>query len=178
MTDQAAAIDIGQPAVISDDLEDATLVAEVRAGNAAAFEPLMRRHNRRMFRTARSLVRDDDEAEDIVQEAYVRAWLRLADLTRSAGFTAWVARIALNEARMRLRRSRRVGYPDDEGLDMAATDQSPHSATGADPEALAGRTRMRSNSAVRAATVSWRMFWRVCMANPSGVRSGGFSRIL
>lgn len=144
MTEQAAAVDIGQSAAVSGELDDAALVAEVRAGNATAFERLMRRHNRRMFRTARSLVRDDDEAEDIVQEAYVRAWLRLADLTRPAGFAAWVARITLNEARMRLRRSRRVDYLDDEALDMAATHESPHCVTGANPETLAGRTEMRT----------------------------------
>lgn len=123
--------------------DDAALVAQVRGGDLHAFELLMRRHNRRMFRMARSLVRDDDEAEDIVQEAYVRAWRRLAELTRPAGFAAWVARITINEARMRLRRSRRVTLIDDEEeLEMAASDDGSRSAAG--PEQLAGRAQLRA----------------------------------
>lgn len=123
--------------------DDAALVAQVRAGDVCAFEQLMRRHNRRMFRTARSFVRDDDEAEDIVQEAYVRAWLRLAELTRPAGFAAWVARITVNEARMRLRRSRRMtSIGDEEELDMAAPDDGARSS--ASPELLAGRAQLRA----------------------------------
>lgn len=131
----------GTPA--ADVPDDAALVARVRAGDVCAFEQLMRRHNRRMFRTARSLVRDDDEAEDIVQEAYVRAWLRLAELTRPAGFAAWVARITVNEARMRLRRSRRMTLIDnEEELEMAARDDGAGATPG--PELLAGRAQLRA----------------------------------
>ncbi|MFA7593399.1 MAG: RNA polymerase sigma factor [Thiohalobacteraceae bacterium] len=130
------------PAVAADVPDDATLVAQVRGGDLHAFELLMRRHNRRMFRTARSVVRDADEAEDIVQEAYVRAWLRLAELTRPAGFAAWVARITVNEAYMRLRRSRRLTLVgDEEQLEMATSDDGARSTPG--PEQLAGRAQLR-----------------------------------
>lgn len=58
-----------------------------------------------------------------MQKTYVRAWLRPAELTRPAGFAAWVARITVNEARMRLRRSRRMTLIDnEEELEMAARD--------------------------------------------------------
>lgn len=130
-------------AAAADVPDDAALVAQVRAGDVCAFEQLMRRHNRRMFRTARSFVRDDDEAEDIVQEAYVRAWLRLAELNRPAGFAAWVARITVNEARMRLRRSRRMTLIDnEEELEMAVRNDPTHATTS--PELLAGRAQLRA----------------------------------
>lgn len=149
MTIQAAAPDVAQPVAqpvaSTDALDDAALVARVRSGDTHAFELLMRRHNRRMFRIARSLMRDDDEAEDIVQEAYVRAWLRLDDLTRPAGFAAWMARITLNEGRMRLRSRRRIDRIDDqEELDMAASEQSVRAAADNGPEALASRTQTRT----------------------------------
>src|SRR4051794_41708481 len=59
---------------------DAELAARAAGGDRSAFELIMRRHNRRLFRLARSLVRSDEEAEDVLQEAYVRAFARLSDL--------------------------------------------------------------------------------------------------
>lgn len=82
---------------------DEHLVAQVRGGDTAAFELIMRRHNRRLFRIARGILRDDGEAEDCVQEAYVRAWFALAQFRGPAGFSGWLCRIATNEALMRRR---------------------------------------------------------------------------
>jgi RNA polymerase sigma-70 factor (ECF subfamily) len=72
-----------------------------------AFEALMRQHNRRMFRTARAILRDDAEAEDALQEAYIQAYRSLAGFRADASFSTWLARIVVNEALMRLRKSSR-----------------------------------------------------------------------
>lgn len=83
---------------------DEHLVAKVRGGDTTAFELVMRRYNRRLFRIARGILRDDGEAEDCVQEAYVRAWFAMAQFRGPAGFAGWLCRIATNEALMRRRR--------------------------------------------------------------------------
>ena len=71
-----------------------TCVARVRTGDTALFELVMRRYNRLLFRLARGIVRDDDEARDVVQAAYVRAYYHLDQFRGPAGFKAWLARIA------------------------------------------------------------------------------------
>jgi len=83
---------------------DEHLVAQIRCGDTAAFELVMRRYNRRLFRIARGILRDDGEAEDCVQETYVRAWFAMAQFRGPAGFAGWLCRIATNEALMRRRR--------------------------------------------------------------------------
>lgn len=90
------------------ELSDCGLVERVRAGDAAAFELIMRRHNRRLFRVARSVLRNAAEAEDVVQETYVRAFARLDEFRGPDGFPAWLARIAYNEALGRVRGAERV----------------------------------------------------------------------
>src|SRR5829696_10303312 len=87
---------------------DAELAARARRGDSPAFELIMRRHNRRLFRLARSLVRSDAEAEDVLQEAYVRAYARLGELADGQALLAWLARIVANEALGRLRAAARV----------------------------------------------------------------------
>src|ERR687883_2155302 len=87
---------------------DAELAARAAAGDRSAFELIMRRHNRRLFRLARSLVRSDEEAEDVLQEAYLRAYARLRDLVSGEALAAWLARIVANEALGRLRAAARV----------------------------------------------------------------------
>src|SRR4051794_41794488 len=71
---------------------DAELAARAAGGDRSAFELIMRRYNRRLFRLARSLVRSDEEAEDVLQEAYVRAFARLRDLASGGALAAWLAR--------------------------------------------------------------------------------------
>lgn len=83
---------------------DAELVALARQSDEGAVRGLVQRHNRRLFRVARSVVRDDAEAEDIVQETYVRAFTRLSSFRNESLFSTWLTRIALNEALGRLRR--------------------------------------------------------------------------
>jgi RNA polymerase sigma-70 factor, ECF subfamily len=92
----------------ADVLSDEEVVERVRAGETAWFEVLMRRYNRRLFRVSRSILGDDAEAEDVMQEAYVRAYMHLDQFDGRAKFATWLTRIAVHEALARLRRRRRV----------------------------------------------------------------------
>ena len=89
-------------------LSDEEVVRRVRAGEAALFEVLMRRHNQRLYRTARAIVRDEAEAEDVMQQAYVNAYTHLGQFTGRARFATWLTRIAMYEALGRIRRRARV----------------------------------------------------------------------
>jgi RNA polymerase sigma-70 factor, ECF subfamily len=128
-------------------LSDPDLVERVRAGDAAAFELIMRRHNRRLFRLARSVLRNGAEAEDVVQETYVRAFAKLNDFRGPDGFSAWLARIAYHEALGRVRGwDRVVSLHDyvsesdgDDEIRRVETMTSPHP----DPERLTGHGELR-----------------------------------
>jgi RNA polymerase sigma-70 factor, ECF subfamily len=85
------------------DLSDEVLVDRARAHDAAAFELLMRRHNQRVYRVVRSLLRESGEIEDVMQQAYVQAFLHLDQFEGDARWSTWVCRIAVNEALARLR---------------------------------------------------------------------------
>ncbi len=85
-------------------LSDIDLVRLVAAGDQRAFELLMRRHNRMLFRAARAILKDDSEAEDALQEAYLSAYRALAGFRGEAQVSTWLARIAINEALGRRRR--------------------------------------------------------------------------
>ncbi len=96
-----------QKAVFSAPLDassDAELVDLAIAGNDAAFSQIMRRHNRLLFRTARSILKNDDDTQDALQEAYLRAWRALASFRSDARLSTWLVRIVVNEALGRLRR--------------------------------------------------------------------------
>ena len=85
---------------------EADLVAGARQGEEAAVRAIIRHNNRRLFRVARAIVRDDSEAEDVVQESYVRAFTRLGDFRGESSLSTWLTRIVINEAYGRLRRRR------------------------------------------------------------------------
>jgi len=87
-------------------LNDVELVRMARQRDGAAFRVIMQRSNRRLYRIARAVVHDDSEAEDVVQEAYVRAFTSLADFRGDSSLSTWLSRIVLNEALGRLRRRR------------------------------------------------------------------------
>jgi RNA polymerase sigma-70 factor (ECF subfamily) len=84
---------------------DEALVGRVLAGDLRALEALMRRYNRTLYRTARAILRDDAEAEDAVQEAYLRAYRALETFRGESKFSTWLIRIAANEALMRRRKN-------------------------------------------------------------------------
>ena len=82
---------------------DERLVERARAGDSAVFELLMRRHNQRVYRVVRSVLRDTDDIEDVMQQAYVQAFLHLDQFGGNARWSTWLCRIAINEALARLR---------------------------------------------------------------------------
>jgi RNA polymerase sigma-70 factor (ECF subfamily) len=90
----------------TDLLTDEELVGRVRQRDEAAVRAITTRYNRRLFRVARSILRDDSEAEDVVQETYVRAFIGLDTFRGDAAFGTWISRIAMNEALGRLRKRR------------------------------------------------------------------------
>lgn len=94
---------------------DEEVVARVLDGDTAAFEIIMRRYNQRLYRAARAILRNDAEAEDVMQDAYVRAYQHLNQFAGRAKFSTWLTRIAVHEALARVRRNARY-----ESLDSAA----------------------------------------------------------
>jgi RNA polymerase sigma-70 factor (ECF subfamily) len=85
-------------------LSDTELATRAAQGDALAFQQIMRRHNRLLFRTGRSILKNDDEAQDALQEAYLQAWRSLATFRAEARLSTWLVRIVANEALGRLRR--------------------------------------------------------------------------
>src|SRR5687768_16360345 len=86
---------------------DSELAIRVAAGEPAAFEVLMRRRNRALFRTARAILRDDAEAEDALQEAYLQAYRAIGNFRGESKLSTWLARIVANQALMRARKRAR-----------------------------------------------------------------------
>jgi RNA polymerase sigma-70 factor, ECF subfamily len=114
------------------DLPDDRLVELACAQDLNAFETLMRRHNRRLFRVTRSVLRNNESAEDAVQETYLRAFTRLGTYRPVGKFSAWLTRVALNEALMMRRRVRgdTVSLDDmQENGSLPAETASPDAAT-------------------------------------------------
>lgn len=89
------------------DTSDADLVQGILGGDRTAFELLMRRYNRPLYRTARSILKDDAEAEDVLQEAYLLAYRGLSKFRSEASLSTWLTRIVVNEAIARSRKSAR-----------------------------------------------------------------------
>lgn len=110
-----------------DDCSDAELVTRVLAGDVSAFAVLMRRHNRRLFRVVRAMVRDDAAAEDVCQEAWLRAYRHLRDLQQAAKFSTWLARIGWRFALARVEQHAGVVSLDERDL-------APRDAGTAEPE--------------------------------------------
>jgi RNA polymerase sigma-70 factor (ECF subfamily) len=90
-------------------LTDEEIVDRVVRGDRALFELLMRRHNQRIYRTIRSVLRDEAEVEDAMQQAYVDAYAHLGSFAKKARFSTWLTRIALHEALARKRRAKPEG---------------------------------------------------------------------
>jgi RNA polymerase sigma-70 factor (ECF subfamily) len=106
-------------------LPDSEIVRRVRAGERALFEVLMRRHNQRIYRAARAVVKDETEVEDVMQQAYINAFTHLDQFEERSEFSTWLTRIALNEAfarRQKMRRAESVSRNvDDEGRALMET---------------------------------------------------------
>jgi RNA polymerase sigma-70 factor (ECF subfamily) len=127
------------------DLE-AELVAAARAGEEAAIRQLTQLHNQRLFRVARAITADDAEAEDVVQEAYLRAFTRLDAFRGEAAIGTWLTRIVINEARGRLRRRRptvELSHMDEADTRAGADVIAFPGLRPSDPEADAARSQIR-----------------------------------
>jgi RNA polymerase sigma-70 factor (ECF subfamily) len=130
-----------------DALGDWALVERARNRDGSAVRLIMQRHNRRLYRVARSVLNDDAEAEDVVQEAYVRAFTHLDSFRGEAQLSTWLTRIALNEALGRLRRRRvtvtlkDIDTINDQG--EARVIYLPSARQDSDPEATAARAEVR-----------------------------------
>ena len=126
-----ASLESSGTAVVPSSLTDAEIVRRVRAGDRALFEILMRRHNQRVYRATRAIVKDERDVEDVMQQAYVDAYLHLDQFKGQAQFATWLTRIAVNRA---IRR----GHGDRRQLELVTSDsevafeRTP--AKGIDPE--------------------------------------------
>ena len=114
---------------------DTELITRILAGDMRALEELMRLYNRTLYRTARAILRDDADAQDAVQEAYLQAYKALSSFRGDARLSTWLVRITANEALMR-RRRRAPPAPDDSNPESVADDAG-------DPELDAQRSEMR-----------------------------------
>jgi RNA polymerase sigma-70 factor (ECF subfamily) len=114
------------------------LLAGARAGDETAIRVLIKANNQRLFRVARAVLRDDAEAEDVVQATYVKAFTKLNSFRGGSAFSTWLTRIALNEAFGRKRRQRPT-------LDITTMEDTAEviAFPGASPEAEAGRHQLR-----------------------------------
>ena len=117
----AAAKRVTEPSPAIGDLPDLLLVERARSKEPRALEALMRRYNRRLFRIARSILRDNDSSEDAVQEAHLRALANLDRYEPTGKFGAWLARLAFNEALMIRRRARTDSVPAEEATNSLLT---------------------------------------------------------
>ncbi len=134
----------------SEEISDEAVITRVRAGEPDLFEIIMRRYNQRLYRVARSIVRNEAEAEDVVQDAYVRAYTHLAQYAGEAKFSTWLTRIAVNEG---LRRLRKRGRFDDIRW-MAST--VPLAAEGTDRDASDREVRHIMESAIEGLPAAYR----------------------
>lgn len=129
-----------------DAMTDEALVTLARRRDEAAIRTLTTRYNQRLFRIARGILRDDVDAEDVVQEAYVRAFTQLDSFRGDSSFGTWLIRIAMNEAMGRVRRRRPT-------VDFSAGDESaltahiltfPDASRSRDPETTVAHDQIRA----------------------------------
>jgi RNA polymerase sigma-70 factor (ECF subfamily) len=116
--DSPAARSLAPPEGLAAALPDGDLVARVRAGERALFEILMRRHNQRLYRTARAIVQDEVEVEDVLQQAYLNAFAHLDQFEARSQLSTWLTRIVIKAAARR--RSSQCGPATRDGESSAA----------------------------------------------------------
>jgi RNA polymerase sigma-70 factor, ECF subfamily len=140
-----------------DAASDTELAMLAAAGNDQAFAQIMRRHNRLLFRTARSILKNDDETQDALQEAYLNAWRALASFREDAKLSTWLVRIVANEALGRLRRRGaqvmplHAAVPTEEEGDTAETSMPANPDE--QPESTAMRAQVRRQIEARIDTL-------------------------
>jgi RNA polymerase sigma-70 factor, ECF subfamily len=125
----------------SESLTDEEVVNRVRAGETALYEVIMRRYNQRLYRVARAILHSDVEAEDVMQDAYVRAFTHLGQFAARAPFSSWLTRIAVNEALARRRSSKQHQEVDVTEFDGEISMQDLYKSP--DPEQNASSAQLR-----------------------------------
>jgi RNA polymerase sigma-70 factor, ECF subfamily len=133
--------------------EDAPLVRAAKNGDISAFEELVKKYERKLFRIARNVMQNTEDAEDVVQTAFLKAYQHLTQFQENAKFSTWLIRIALNESFMGIRKKRSMreqSLEEDfnaagDGSDLAARNPIPVDVTdwAPDPESLYGATELR-----------------------------------
>lgn len=126
---------------------DVQIAQRIAAGDQRAFELMMRRYNRPLYRTARSIVKDDAEAEDVLQEAYLLAYRGIEKFRGDATLSTWLTRIVVNEAIARSRKTSRratvIQLSGDTERHNETTEEDMSEATSEQPERAALRAEMR-----------------------------------
>jgi RNA polymerase sigma-70 factor, ECF subfamily len=133
----------GRRRSLSDEPSDKELLDCARQGDPAAFRTLIRRHDRYLYRVARSVLADDHEAEDIVQQTYLQAFTGLAGFRGAASLRTWLTRITLNEAIRRRRRQRATVSLSEIDTERESSQALLWPSTGLDPERGAARSQIR-----------------------------------
>lgn len=111
---------------------DERVIERVIEGDVALYEIIMRRYNQRLYRVARSILHDDTEAEDVMQDAYVRAFQHLRQFAGLSSFATWITRIAVHEALRRLPARRRMLLTEE--IDTEGEDAMDAAESSLDPE--------------------------------------------
>jgi len=122
-------------------LTDEEIIARVQAGERALYEIIMRRYNQRLYRVARAILHDDAEAEDVMQDAYVRAYTHLDQFAGRSAFSTWLTRIAVHEALTRLRSRNR--HPQVDVTEYDGEISMKTSSNSLDPEQSASTGQLR-----------------------------------
>jgi RNA polymerase sigma-70 factor, ECF subfamily len=125
----------------SESMTDEEVVNRVRAGETALYEVIMRRYNQRLYRIARAILHNDAEAEDVMQDAYVRAYTHLGQFAARSPFSSWLTRIAVNEALARRRSSKQHQEVDATEFDGEISMQDSYKSP--DPEQNASSAQLR-----------------------------------
>jgi RNA polymerase sigma factor (sigma-70 family) len=124
--------------------DELSLVRSVVAGEPAAFEALMRRYNRRLYRLARAVLGSDEEAEDALQEAYLSAFRSIGQFRQEAALSTWLSRLVLNECLGRLRRSARRQNVIPIVSSNTASEMNAMADDAEGPDQALGRAQMRA----------------------------------
>jgi RNA polymerase sigma-70 factor (ECF subfamily) len=130
--------------LVADD--DLSIARRVVAGDRAAFQLLMRRHNRRLYRLARATLRNDAEAEDALQDAYLHAYRSMSQFRGDAQLSTWLSRLVLNECFARIRRSarRQNVIPIVDAPDWVEQAEAMTSHDGSAPDDALARSQVRA----------------------------------
>jgi RNA polymerase sigma-70 factor, ECF subfamily len=94
------------PAVVPDPSGEGNLVARAKSGDTSAFAELVKRYERKIYRLAKNITQNDEDAEDVLQDAFLKAYEHLSGFQGQSKFYTWIVRIAVNEALMKLRKRR------------------------------------------------------------------------